>query len=167
MRTKHRHVASPDEVKITRQPDGETALIEYADDAIGATHFRIGPEMRSMTDRQILKLFNENVRSTEVMRRTYDHVAVEVPVGRPQIERFELGHQWVPRGDVLRCEIHDTSTENGDSEPVIHIDDHELSWAEFGRLLLTHAGWGMRVVFVPEDETHETPRIEVREPDKR
>jgi hypothetical protein len=27
----------------------------------------------------------------------------------------------------------------------------------------THAGWGMRVVFVPDDEVHESPRIEVRQ----
>ncbi len=47
--------------------------------------------------------------------------------------------------------------------PIIHIDEHDLSWEEFGRLL-THAGWGMRVVFVPEDETHLEQRIEVREP---
>lgn len=54
-----------------------------------------------------------------------------------------------------------------DGEPVIHIDDHELSWREFGRLLTTHAGWGMRIVFVPDDEVHETPQIEVREPEEK
>jgi hypothetical protein len=27
----------------------------------------------------------------------------------------------------------------------------------------THAVWGMRVVFVPDDEVHESPRIEVRQ----
>ena len=48
----------------------------------------------------------------------------------------------------------------------LHIDDHELSWGEFGRLLTTHAGWGMRIVFVPDDELHLTPRIGVREPEK-
>lgn len=44
------------------------------------------------------------------------------------------------------------------------IDDHDLSWQEFGRLLTTHAGWGMRIILVPDDETHVTPSIEVREP---
>lgn len=50
------------------------------------------------------------------------------------------------------------------TKPVIHIDDQELSWQEFGRLLTTYAGWGMRVIFVPDDETHIQPPIEFREP---
>ena len=62
---------------------------------------------------------------------------------------------------MLRCVISDGGPGN---EPIIYIDDHALSWQEFGRLLTTYAGWGMRVIFVPEDETHVTPPIEVREP---
>jgi hypothetical protein len=49
--------------------------------------------------------------------------------------------------------------------PLIHVDDHELSWAKFGTLLLTYGGWGMRMVFVPDDRLDEEPEIEVREPD--
>ena len=48
--------------------------------------------------------------------------------------------------------------------PVIEIDDRELSWEEFGKLVVTYAGWGMRIAFVPEDEVHRLPRVEVREP---
>ena len=33
-------------------------------------------------------------------------------------------------------------------------------------MLLTYAGWGMRIVFVPDDELERTPRTAVREPDK-
>lgn len=46
------------------------------------------------------------------------------------------------------------------------VEARELSWAEFGRLLTTYAGWGMRIVFVPDDDLHEIPRIEIREPDE-
>ena len=53
----------------------------------------------------------------------------------------------MPRGDVLRCIIDDAGP-NG--EVTIHIDDQELSLAEFGRLLSVHGGWGMRIAFVPE-----------------
>jgi hypothetical protein len=50
------------------------------------------------------------------------------------------------------------------SNPVtIHIDDEELSLAEFGRLLSVHAGWGMRIAFVPEEFVDENPTVKVRE----
>lgn len=160
-----RHVASPDEVRITREPDGETALIEYADESIGGTHYKLGPKLRTMTDAQVLQCFNEMIEAMEESRRTYKHVAVEVPIGQPQIEWFELGQQWTPRGGVLRCVIDDGGGDDG-REPVIEIDGKELTWAEFGRMLTTYSGWGMRVVFVPDDRVHEKPTIRVRDPDK-
>lgn len=45
------------------------------------------------------------------------------------------------------------------------IDDRELTQAEFGRMLTTCAGWGMRIAFVPDDDLLRQPAIEVREPD--
>ena len=51
-----------------------------------------------------------------------------------------------------------------DGEITVYIDDQELSLGEFGRLLLTHAGWGMRIAFVPDDLVEEEPEVEVREP---
>ena len=51
-----------------------------------------------------------------------------------------------------------------DREAVITIDDQELSLRQFGRLLTTYSGWGMRIVFVPDHELADSPRIEVREP---
>ena len=68
--------------------------------------------------------------------------------------------QWVPRGDVLRCLVSDD-----DGEAVIEIDGRDFSLEEFGRMLTTFAGWGMRICFVPEDELAREPEIEVREPD--
>jgi hypothetical protein len=158
-----RHVASPDEVRITREPDGETALIEYAADDIGATHLKVGPALKDMTDSEVLDRFNQMIAAMEDFRREYKHVALEVPVGQPQIEWSELASQWSARGDVLRCVIHDGGGDDG-REPVIEIDDKQLSWSEFGRMLTTFAGWGMRLVIVPDDETHEKPRIRVRDP---
>jgi hypothetical protein len=60
--------------------------------------------------------------------------------------------------------INDCSSLSG-TQAVIEIDDQELSIEEFGRMLTTHAGWGMRICFVPEDEIEDEPEIEVREPD--
>ena len=89
------------------------------------------------------------------MAARYRHVAVEI-VGRPQIEYSKECRQWVPRGDVLRCVI-----AWKDGEPAIEIDDTELSLREFGEMLLTREGWGMRVVFVPDGELHKTPQTKV------
>src|SRR5208337_1015132 len=75
-----------------------------------------------------------------------------------------LDYQWVPRGDVLRCIIDDGGP---DGEVVIHIDDQELSLREFGRLLSVHAGWGMRIAFVPEEFISENPKVEIRKPKRR
>lgn len=73
---------------------------------------------------------------------------------------FAPAGQWVPRGAVLRCLIDDSAG----AEPVIHVDDHELSLREFGWLLRTYAGWGMRIVFV-EDDDADPPLVEIRDPE--
>jgi len=119
---------------------------------------RIGPEVQRMTDEEILDRHNEVLGIQQQMRLEYEHIAVEIPPGRPQIRYSELCNQWTPRGDVLRCVIDDGGP---DGEAVIYIDDHDLSLEEFGRLLTTYAGWGMRIVFVPEDQINEEPEIEV------
>src|SRR5438128_7568087 len=159
MRLKRPYAASLDQVRISREND--EAIIEYADPGISTTHLRLGPEVQTMTDQEILERFNEYIAARDELAAEYEHVAVEIPPGKPQIEYFDKGYQWTPRGDVLRCIISDGGPDN---EPIIYIDDRELSWKEFGRLLTTHAGWGMRVIFVPDDETHIEPPIEVREP---
>ena len=61
---------------------------------------------------------------------------------------------------MLPCIIDDGGP-NG--EVIIHIDDQELSLAEFGRLLSVHAGWGMRIAFVPEEFVAENPTVKIRE----
>ena len=52
-----------------------------------------------------------------------------------------------------------------DDELLVYIDDQELRLQEFGRLLRTYAGWGMRITFVPDDRITDKPEVEVREPD--
>ena len=157
MRKKRPRVASADEVRITR--DGEAAIIEFADSSIASTHLTVGPDIAEMTDQEILACYNDCVRAQTHAAATYEHVAIEIPVGRPQIEYEARSRQWVPRGDVLRCVIEDDENR----EPVIHIDDEELSWQEFGGCS-SRMRLGMRIKFVPDDSTHEEPVTEVREP---
>ena len=91
-----------------------------------------------------------------------DPTLTEIPPGRPQIEYNERCDQWVPRGQVLRWHIEDTE----DGEAVVQIDDVELDMRAFARMLLTYAGWGMRLAFVEEDEVADEPEIVVRDPDE-
>lgn len=158
MKRKERYIARLDEVTITRE--GESAVIAYVEPGVPTTRLTIGPDIAAMLEQDILDLHNECLRSQAKLAAEYKHVAVEVPLGSPQIEYHQRSNQWTPRGGVLRCTI------NNDEEgmAVIEIDDHELTIGEFGRLLGTYAGWGMRIEFVPEDEIYRRPRHEVREP---
>lgn len=159
MQRKKPRPVSMDEVRVRR--DGEDAIIEYADEEIGAVNLRIGPRIADMSDRDIVELHNEVVVASRASAEAWGDVVVEIPPGREQIEYHPTSDQWVPRGDVIRCVIEDD--ENG--RPVFLIDGHELTLEEFGRLLVTHAGWGMRIMFVPDDRTHIDPDVEVREPE--
>jgi hypothetical protein len=51
-----------------------------------------------------------------------------------------------------------------DGRLIVKIDEQELRITQFTKLLSTYEGWGMRIEFVPEDEVHRRPRLEVREP---
>lgn len=161
-RPKLRAVGS-DEVKMTRE--GDTAVFTYADEKMGGgMYLKIGPKIEKMTDEELLELHNDMARSIETHRREYEHIAVEIPIGKPQLEYDKRFSQWSMRGDVLRCCIGDGGiNEDGLTEPEIEIDDVKLSWSEFGRMLTSFAGWGMRLVIVPDDELHETPDIRVME----
>lgn len=158
MKRKQRYIARPDEVNITRE--GDVAIIKYEETGVPTTHLTIGPEIAELSDEGILELFNDSLRAQAQLAAEYKHVAVEVPLGSPQIKYVAGCDQWVPRGNVLRCLIGDD--ENG--RAVLEIDDHELSMEEFGKLLVTYAGWGMRIEFVPDDQLHRRPAHEVREP---
>ena len=52
MRIRKPRRASLDEVNISR--DGDAAVIEFADPSVSTTHFKIGPQVRQMSDQAIL-----------------------------------------------------------------------------------------------------------------
>ncbi|HWI58602.1 MAG TPA: hypothetical protein VNZ22_15360 [Bacillota bacterium] len=154
-------VTSLEEVVIKRE--NNTAIVQYKDPTYATTFLQIGPEVTQMTDQEIITIYNGILRSQAEQARIHKFVAVEPPLGSPQLHYKTESGQWVPRGQVLRCSISDTA-EHGDRMPAITVDDQELSWHEFGQLLCAYAGWGMRIEFVPEEETHRRPMLEVREP---
>lgn len=157
MRKKKPHITTLSEVKLTRV--GKEAIIEYKDPSVATVHFNIGDEIKTMSDEKILDMFNESLRIRKKIADEYAHVAIEIPPGRPQIKYSKASDQWVPKGHVLRCIVSDGGP-NG--EATIYVDDQELSLAEFGRLLVSYAGWGMRIAFVPDDEIDQRVAIDVR-----
>ncbi len=158
MRPKRPHIATLDQIRIRRTSEG--AVIEYLDPAILPVVISVGPDADRLSDAELLDHHNTHLREAEALTKGRQHVVVEIPPGRRQIEYSLSSGQWVPRGGVLRCLIDENPS---DRQPVIHVDDHELSWQDFGRLLLTYAGWGVRVTFVPDDQTIETAVVEVRD----
>jgi hypothetical protein len=149
-----------DAVRIERQ--GDTAILTPRDPSMAVTHFQLGPLLADMSDQEILACFNLTITAQDRLADEHPYVAIEVPPGRPQISYFPDGDQWVPRGGVVRCVV--DSDEEG--QAIIYVDDQELSLAEFGSLLTTYAGWGMRIEFTPEDATDRRPRLEVRDPEE-
>ena len=84
MRLKKPHVATADQVRITRKD--ETAIIKYLDPAVATIHLDFGPAIHDMTDQDILDFHNEGIRIRQKRAEEYTHIAVEIPPGRPQIE---------------------------------------------------------------------------------
>ncbi len=161
MRLRRPRPASPDQVRISRED--ETAVIEYADPSIRGVHLQAGPALATMTDAEVLELFNGMLEAQDEFAAGVDPTLTEIPPGLPQIEYPERGNQWVPRGQVLRCHIED----DAEGGTVIHIDDVELDLAAFGRMLQVFSGFGMHIAFVDEEEVTEEPEIVMREPDDK
>lgn len=160
MRRKNPRRAALEEVSIARE--GDTAIITFRDPEVAETHLQLGPETAKMSDAEILDCYNEMIAARDMLAASYEHVAIEVPPGNPQIQYFAEGDQWTPRGDVLRCIVAGDGLE--DEDVFVYIDDKELSLRQFGRLMATFAGWGMRITFVPEDELEKEPVIKIQDP---
>jgi hypothetical protein len=162
IRHKKPYTAGLDQVRITRGPTG--ADIAYAEENVGGVHLVMtAAEQTALTDEQILEIHNWCIEAQQASRNSHEWVAVEVPPGTPQVKRDRKTGHILPRGDVLRCYITDGG-ENEEDPVAIYIDDKEYTLREFGEMLRLYAGWGMRVVFVPEDSVHQAPVIEVRKP---
>jgi hypothetical protein len=86
------HVASPDEIKSgTRK--GDEVIIQYADPKVATMHLQMGKEkLDRMTNEELLEFSrSEHVEALDDHMRNYEYVAVEIPVGKPQVRYFEKG----------------------------------------------------------------------------
>ncbi len=83
MRRKEQYIVRLDEVIITRE--GDAAHIQYKEPDVPSTHLQIGPALSGMSDEEIVELFNDTLRARAQLAASSPHVAVEVPLGSPQI----------------------------------------------------------------------------------
>jgi hypothetical protein len=155
---KVRYMAALDEVTVTR--DGDCARIEYKEAGIAVTHLEIGPEITEMSDSDIVEVYNQALRNDAKQAAEDKQVVYEVPLGSAQIEYIARCDQWVPKGSVLRCQIQVTEHD----EIIVKIDERKLRLKQFGKLLASYEGSGMRIEFVPTDEVHHRPALQVRLP---
>src|SRR5258708_40374785 len=91
-------VYSLEEVIVTR--DETTDDIKYRDPDYGETALVLGEKVHRMTDQEIIDAYNDTSQAEHA--RDFKYIAIEPPLGSPQIK---LCDQWTPRGDVLRCLI--------------------------------------------------------------
>ena len=110
MRLKKPTRAIIDQVRITRE--GNEAIIDYANSGIAGTRLTIGPDIATMTDRDIIDVFNGILAAQERLQAAWDKTVTEEPPGEKQIDYHEdsrsvgparrrapLHHRrWRPRG---------------------------------------------------------------------
>jgi hypothetical protein len=160
VKIKRPYVAKLNEVIISK---GDTyAEIRYKEKNVSGVRLEFGKDISKMTKKEILDEHNRVLFVQLQMRTEKKFIAKEIPTNQPQIEFHENSQQWVPRGDVLRSIIQDP-----DLSLAVEIDDRLLNLEEFGRMLTTYAGWGMRIIFVPEDEIFCEPKIKIEDPDEK
>lgn len=113
-----------------------------------------------MTDLELLDIHNHIARKMIESSENYEHIAFEIPEGKPQIRFEQNSYQWVANGDVIRCCVGWNEKNDG---PAIEIDDKTLTWQEFGRMISTWEGWGMRIICVPDDQLTTIPTVVIGE----
>lgn len=133
-RKKRPHVATPDEVTITR--DGDFAIITYADEAIETTQYQVGAErLARMTDEDILAVWNaglatafdENVRSRRDMSGLLDERRTLTGV----VESFP----------------------NTPNEPFLRVSGRTYTAVELAYLLGGHVGARISITVISDDGT--------------
>jgi hypothetical protein len=102
MRSRKPTRAMIDQVWITRK--GNDAIIDHADANLSGARIT---GIATMTDAEIVEMYNQILDSQWALLEAWDKTVVEEPLDEKQIDYHENSDQWVPRGDVLRCIIDD------------------------------------------------------------
>ena len=102
MRLKKPTRAIIDQVRITRERND--AIIDYADSGIAGTLLTIGPDIATMTDRNIIDVFNGilAVKTTPVRLGQDGHRRTAGGVHKGAVGRLPEGTGCAPRADRRR-----------------------------------------------------------------
>ena len=90
---------------------------------MATTHLRVGAEkLAAMTDEELLAFWNDGIEASEGHRQSLSYTATEIPVGKPQVEFFERGNPWTPRGTCALPILSDAAIPPSVEEPFVSID---------------------------------------------
>lgn len=86
--------------------------------------------------RFILSVKSDEALALAEMRKNIRRHLSQKDVVRDQKGRLHILH------DCIRAQI---TTHKDESTPSLLLDDMEISWEEFGQLLTSYSGWGLRI----------------------
>lgn len=116
------HVATPDEIRITR--DGDFAIIAYVDESVETTQYRVGRELLAkMSDEDILTLWNAGLATS----------ADDAVRSRRDMSTLLNG------GSTLTCHVE--RYPGAPNQPFIRVGQRLYTAMELAHLLGGHAGW--------------------------
>ena len=118
-------------VKVTR--DGNAAVIVHDCAPDVAIRIELGVHAATLSDREVLERYHRKL-----------HGLGAALIADPQLRWDEGLRRWQPSSNALRCVV-----EPSQDEPVIYIDDVELSFAELGSLMAGH-GAGICLLFLDD-----------------
>ena len=151
--------ATLDEVIIRRSDD--TIWLIFKDRPFEDTFsHRIGSELCSLTDQQVLDRVNAHIKWCQAV--VDSERPLEIADGYPQLEWDEECKTWSAVGDVLRCAASWEPTGDPRGNVAICIDDKLLSANEFLRILTSREGWGMRIEFMDPENLVRRPKPVIR-----
>jgi hypothetical protein len=111
-----------DDVHVRRE--GNTALVELPGQPRTVVWIELGPSARTLSDQEILDRHHHHVLAT-----------IEQGARAPQVYWDDAAGCWRPYGRLVRCALEVGPTLG---EPVMVIDELELTLAELGRMLVEH-----------------------------
>ncbi|MBX9772655.1 MAG: hypothetical protein K2X29_14855 [Candidatus Obscuribacterales bacterium] len=118
-------------------------------------------DFEKMTGSELLEKFNGHIDA--IVADIANARPVEIPEGQAQLKWNGECEFWQAAGDVLRCQIRWEPSGDPCGQPVIRIDNKQLSGEEFLKLLAVYEGWGMRIEFMHPNRLTNPPELTLKQ----